>query len=76
MNKPILLLGASTLCFALLGCGDGTLEIKSKTAPAAPSSPVIVVEKPNETPSREVIKTETRTPLGETRTTETKTTTP
>ena len=74
MNKPILLLGASTLFFALVGCGDGTLEVKTKST--APSSPVIVVEKPSETSSKEVIKTEPRSPGATTKTTEVKTTTP
>lgn len=64
---------AFALCFAAAGCGDGTLEVKTKSNNP---SPVIVVDKPAETTSKEVIKTETRTPSGNstTKTTEVKTT--
>jgi hypothetical protein len=72
MNKLPVSLVFLALCFGVAGCGDGTLEIKTKTAPA---SPIIVIEKPSESTTKQT-KTETRAPDGSTtRTTETKTTT-
>jgi hypothetical protein len=78
MNKLLLRFGFLSLCFGLSGCGDGTLEIKSRSAaPAAPATPVVVIEKPNEETSTRETKIETRTPNGNTtRTTEIKTTNP
>jgi len=75
MKKLLLRFGLlSSLCFGLAGCGDGTLEIKSKSTP--PATPVVIIEKPNQTTTKET-KVETRTPDGNTtKTTEVKTTNP
>ena len=71
------------LCFTVCGCGDGTLEIKTKSnnppAPVVvvekPAAPVVVIEKPEAT--RETVKSSVTTrDGGTTRTLETKTTTP
>ena len=68
----------SVFCLALAGCGDGTVEIKSKSAgnPVIIEKPVIVerpviVEKAS--PTRETSRTETTTPSGQTTKTEAKT---
>ncbi len=81
---PLFLLTSSTLLVTLLGCGDSTLEVKTKSnAPnptivvEKPANPVVIIDKSKDEPSREVIKTESKvTPDGTTRTKETKTTTP
>lgn len=81
---PLFLLTSSTLLVSLMGCGDSTLEVKTKSnAPSPvivvekPANPTVIVDKSKDEPSREVIKTESKTSLdGTTRTKETKTTTP
>jgi len=83
LKLPLLLLTSSTLLVSLLGCGDSTLEVKTKSnAPnpvivvEKPSNPTVIIEKKDE-PSRETTRTESKTtPDGTTRTKETKTTTP
>jgi hypothetical protein len=75
------------VALALPGCGDGSVEIKTKSNPPTvveKNTTVIerptVVERPviieKSGPTKEVIKTETRKPDGSSVKTETKTTTP
>lgn len=67
---------AFSFAMLLTGCGDGSLEIKSKTNAPAPiviekHEPTVIIEK--SAPSRETTKTTVVTPGGSTTTKEEKT---
>ncbi len=67
-----------TLLLITAGCGDGTLEIKTKSNGPAPASPTVVVEKPvvvrEEPTTTKETKTSVTTPNGTTETRDTKVT--
>ena len=76
MNKFTGMVAMLALVVVTAGCGDGTLEIKSKSngpAPIVVEKPVIVHDQPETT--KETTRSTTTTPDGSTtRTKETKTT--
>ena len=73
MRKLISLFSFVVLCFGVAGCGDGTLEVKTKNA--APATPIVVVDKPAETTTKET-KVETHKDGDTVKTKEVKTTNP
>jgi hypothetical protein len=72
MNKLFSILTAVMLTGAITGCGDGSVEVRTRNT--TPNNPV-VIEKPSETTTKKEVKTETKSDGTEVKTKETTKTT-